>query len=83
MAKIQITTVHEFDSDALLKAFEESWNVKFDGSRKTQCMLFEELTFGQHFSPSTAQQIVEAVTSEYVQKNWSGNRTVLRTTPRN
>ena len=82
MATIKITTIHEFDSDKLLEAFEKSWNVKFDGSRKTQCMLFEDLTFGQHFAPSTAQQIVEAVTHEYVQKNWSGKRTVLRINPK-
>jgi len=47
--------------DELLNQFEKSWNIKFDGSKKTKCMLFEELVFGHHMNPSTAQHVVEEI----------------------
>ena len=77
MKKIVITTTTEIDLDELLSQFEKSWNTKFDGSKKTKCMLFEELTFGHHINPSTAMQVVEEVTKSTVAK-----RTVLRINPR-
>lgn len=75
--EIVIKTEQRIDLNALLGQFEKSWNIKFDGSRQTQCMLFEELTFGQHMSPSTAMQVVEAATKSIVAK-----RTVLRINPK-
>ena len=75
--KIVITTTTEIDLDELLSQFEKSWNTKFDGSKKTKCMLFEELVFGHRMNPSTAQQVVEEITKSTVAK-----RTVLRINPK-
>lgn len=78
MPVIKITTIQEIDLDTLLEQFQKSWKTIFDGTKQSCCMLFEELTFGQHMNPSTAQQIVEAVKEHMNLKN----RTVLRIHPK-